>query len=129
MGARAERDGRKRAYPMKAAITLPPNTAAVLDANGRLTTVADGGATATSAGVTTLGADNSAGANDAIRGEVVAGAHKLVNSGDITIAHVGDTAYFVDADTVSISHATNTRAAAGAIIQVDDDGVWVKLGV
>ena len=54
---------------------------------------------------------------------------ELVEAGDIVAADVGTTAYFVDDSTVSKSHDTNSRPIAGKIIQVDDDGVWVELGV
>lgn len=128
MSAKAQRQGLKRAYGVKAGVVISGNTPAVLDA-GYLTTVADGGGSALSAGVTTLEVDNSAGANGEVLAEVVSGDHKFANSGDITVASVGSTAYFVDDSTVSIDHATNTRNAAGKITQVDGDGVWVETGV
>jgi len=61
--------------------------------------------------------------------EVVTGEHKFTNSGDIAVTNVGDTAYYVDDSSVSSSHNTNSRNAAGIITQVDSDGVWVKTGV
>jgi len=128
MGAIAERIGRKRAYLVKAATVLASNVPTVLDA-GYLTDVNDGAGAALSAGVTTFEIDNSAGASGDVMGEVVAGEHKFVNAGDITVANAGDTAYFVDDSTVSSSSATSTRNAAGKITQVDSDGVWVELGV
>ncbi|WP_051298678.1 hypothetical protein [Marinobacterium litorale] len=128
MGAIAERDGRKRGYPMKAGANLAANVPAVLD-SGYLTDVSDGSGSATSAGVTTFEADNSAGANGDVIAEVVSGEHKFANNGDITVANAGATAYFVDDSTVSSDSATSSRNAAGTITQVDGDGVWVALGV
>jgi len=128
MGAIAERDGRKRGYPMKAGVSLAANVPAVLD-GGYLTAVADGAGAATSAGVTTFEVDNSTGVSGELMGEVVAGEHKFANAGDITAASVGSPAYFVDESTVSADSATSSRNAAGTIVQVDGDGVWVALGV
>lgn len=128
MGVIAERDGRKRGYPMKAAVALAAGVAAVLD-GGYLTDVTDGAGAALSAGVLTFGGDNSAGANGDVVAEVVSGEHKLANAGDITVANVGDTGYFVDGSMVSGSSNTGARNAAGTIVQVDDDGVWVELGL
>ncbi len=128
MGAIAERDGRKRGYPMKAGVSLAANVPAVLD-GGYLTDVTDGSGAAISAGVTTFEVDNSTGVSGELMGEVVAGEHKFANNGDITVANAGDTAYFVDDSTVSSDSATSSRNAAGAITQVDGDGVWVALGV
>ncbi|SEQ24620.1 hypothetical protein SAMN03080615_00880 [Amphritea atlantica] len=127
MSAKAERVGRKRAYGVKAGVTLNANTPTVLDA-GYLTAVTDGSGAALSAGVTTFEVDNSAGSNGSIIAEVVSGEHKFTNSGDIAVTDVGATAYFVNDSTLSIDHATNTLNAAGKIIQVDGDGVWVALG-
>nr|WP_067289880.1 hypothetical protein [Marinobacterium profundum] len=127
MGAIAERLGRKRAYPVKAATVLSQNEPALL-ASGYLTPVSGG--TGTSVGVTTLGADNSTGANGDVRAEVVTGEHKFVNNAaDITVSMVGATAYWVDASTVSSSDDTASRPAAGKITQVDSDGVWIDIGV
>lgn len=128
MSAIAERDGRKRGYPVKAGVVLASNTPAVLDA-GFLTTVTDGGGSAKSAGVTSFGVDNNIGGNGDVTAEVVTGEHKFANSGDITNAHVGDLAYYVSDTSVSISHATNSRNVAGIITQVDSGGVWVETGV
>lgn len=128
MGAIAERDGRKRGYPMKAGANLAANVPAVLDA-GYLTAVTDGSGSATSAGVTTFEVDNSTGVSGELMGEVVVGEHKFANNGDITVANVGATSYFVDDSTVSSDSNTSARNAAGTITQVDGDGVWIALGV
>jgi hypothetical protein len=126
MSALAEREGRKRAYPVKAGAVINPNTPTVL-VGGYLTTVDV--LTGIAAGVTTFEVDNSLGADGAARAEVVTGEHKFSNAGDITVASVGQTAYFVTDGQVSISDDTATRNTAGKITQVDVNGVWVSVGV
>ncbi|MEE2025034.1 hypothetical protein [Alkalimonas mucilaginosa] len=122
----AKRIGVKRAYPVAAATSLHVNTIAVLAA-GLAIPLAQAAGTELSAGVVTF-AVNNPGAAGAVRVEVEAGEHKFTTT-DIVAADVGATAYFVDDRTVSKSHDTNSRPIAGKIIQVDDDGVWVELGV
>lgn len=122
----AKRYGAKRAYPMAAATSLHVNTVAVLAA-GLAIGLADAAGTEKCAGVVTF-ATNNPGVAGAVRVEVEAGEHKFATS-DIVAADVGTSAYFVDDHTVSKSHDTNSRPIAGKIIQVDDDGVWVELGV
>ncbi len=46
----------------------------------------------------------------------------------ITLADVGRPAFIVDDETVARTSAAHTRAPAGRITQVDDDGVWVAVG-
>lgn len=122
MGVIAHRTGRKRAYPLAAGVYLPSGEPALL-ANGYLTTVA--GATGTCVGVATRHADNSSGAQGERSAEVSADEHKFQNAGDITLTHVGATAYLVDASTLSIDSNSSARPAAGTIVQVDSDGVWL----
>ena len=83
------------------------------------------------AGVATLPADNEHGAAGAIRAEVEAGEHKFKNGGDVTVASVGATAYMADAHSVVLDAGTapTLKPVAGTIVQVDDDGVWVRIGV
>lgn len=122
----AKRIGVKRAYPVAASTSLHVNKIAVLAAGLAIPLAAATG-TELSAGVVTF-AVNNPGAAGAVRVEVEAGEHKFASS-DIVAADVGATAYFVDDRTVSKSHDTNSRPIAGKITQVDDDGVWVELGV
>lgn len=127
MGAIAKRIGRNRAYPVAADTVLKSGEPVLVNSSGYLVSVA--GNSGKSAGVITLMADNSGGANGAFHAEVAAGEHKFANAGDITIAHVGAAAYFVDADTLSNNDSSGSRMTAGKIIQVDSDGVWVELGI
>ncbi len=48
---------------------------------------------------------------------------------EIAQADVGTTCYIVDDQTVAKTNGTNTRSAAGTVIAVDANGVWVKTGL
>lgn len=73
--------------------------------------------------------DNSAGADGAktilVRRKA---AFKWENHGTDTItqALLGKTCYVVDDQTVAATAATSTRSAAGKVIGVESDGVWVE---
>lgn len=55
-------------------------------------------------------------------------AFKWKNSGADAIvqADLGKTCYVVDDETVAKTNGTNTRSAAGKVIKIDSDGVWVQ---
>lgn len=55
-------------------------------------------------------------------------AFKWKNSGTdaVTQAELGKTCYIVDDETVAKTSGTNTRSAAGIVVGVDSDGVWVQ---
>lgn len=126
----AKRTGVKRAYPVAAATVIAPGLAYALVA-GYLTALAPAATAAKVAGVATLPADNEHGAAGAVRAEVEVGEHKFKNGGDITVASVGVTAYMADAHSVVLDAGTapTLKPVAGTIVQVDDDGVWVRIGV
>lgn len=46
---------------------------------------------------------------------------------EITLADLGGQAFALDGDTVAKTSATNTRAIAGIIFDVDASGVWVTI--
>jgi hypothetical protein len=74
--------------------------------------------------------DNTAGADGDLTVETRKGTFRFANSaaGDaITQADIGKTAYVVDDQTVAKTNGTNTRSAAGTIMDVDAVGVWVKI--
>lgn len=49
------------------------------------------------------------------------------SSGDpIDQSHLGQTAYIEDDETVAATDGTGSRSAAGTIVQVESDGVWVQ---
>ena len=47
-------------------------------------------------------------------------------SDPITQADLFKTAYIVDDETVAKTNGTNTRSAAGKIVGIDSDGVWIE---
>jgi len=129
----ADRDTTSResvifSYPVAAAKKIYAGSLVVLDASGN----AEPGTTAT--GKVAIGRarefiDNSAGAAADLNVEVEQGTFRWGNSsaGDaITKAEIGDTCYIVDDQTVAKTDGTGTRSAAGKIVDVDSDGVWVK---
>ena len=44
----------------------------------------------------------------------------------VTQADLGKTCYIVDDQTVAKTNGTNTRSAAGKVLGVESDGVWVE---
>lgn len=71
--------------------------------------------------------DNTGGANGAaqilVRRQA---AFKWANDGSITQAHLGKTAYIVDDQTLAATDGTGTRSAAGRILGIESDGVWIE---
>jgi hypothetical protein len=71
--------------------------------------------------------DNRGGAAGADQIEIRHGkAFCWANDGTITQAHLFKTAYIVDDETVAAGDASGTRSAAGRIIGIDTNGVWVE---
>ena len=125
------RNGTSYSYPMTAAVTAFAGGIAVLDAAGncRPGHVA---ATLTAVGRFAEHADNSAGAAAAKSVIVEPGIFRWQNSsaGDlITKADIGALCYIVDDQTVAKTDATAARSAAGRVVDVDAQGVWVKIGI
>lgn len=122
------RSGDIREPGVKGATKIYAGALACVDATG----LAVPGSTATT--LKALGraehrADNSAGADGAIRVRIRAGIFRFDNSAAadaIAVSDIGGTAYIVDDHTVAKTNGTNTRSAAGIIFDVDADGVWVK---
>ena len=76
-------------------------------------------------------ANNTGGANGAKKARIKPGVFRFANSaaGDlIAAADIGNDCYIVDDQTVAKTSATNTRSIAGKIVNVDAQGVWVKVG-
>lgn len=86
----------------------------------------------TAVGLTYLGraeesVDNSGGADGAATVPVRRlNAFKWGNDGSITQAHQGKTAYIVDDQTLAATDGTGTRSAAGRIVGIESDGVWIE---
>ncbi|WP_027366940.1 hypothetical protein [Desulfocurvibacter africanus] len=121
-------DGELVSAPVAASTKCYAGGIAVANANG----YAAPGSTAT--GLTYLGrfeetVDNSSGQNG---GKVIQirrkKAFKWKNSGTdaVTQASLGKTCYIVDDETVAATNGTNTRSAAGIVVGIDSDGVWVQ---
>jgi hypothetical protein len=71
--------------------------------------------------------DNRGGAAGAKQVEIRHGkAFQWENDGTITQAHLFKPAYIVDDETVAAADAGGTRSAAGRIVGIDADGVWVE---
>jgi len=123
------RDGDLVAHPVKASSLIYAGALVALDAAGW----AQPGATATglaAAGRAEERADNSAGANGDLDVTVRRGVFRWANAaGDaVDRSHIGGTAYIVDDQTVSATDGGGAQSAAGQIIDVDSDGVWVDMG-
>jgi len=119
------RDGERYSHPVAATAKIYAGSLVVLNATG----YAAPGSTATgliAAGRAEAQVDNSAGADGALSVEVSTGVFRFVNEGDITRAHIGDSAYITDDQTVTA--VTTGRSVAGTITDVDASGVWVKIG-
>lgn len=123
-------DGVEFAYDVDAAKKIYAGTIVALDtADGNR---AKPGATATTliaVGIAQEQADNSAGADAAIKVKVRRGVFRLGNSsaGDaITLADIGADCYIVDDQTVAKTSGSSTRSIAGKVVNVDSDGVWVR---
>jgi len=117
--------------PVAASQTVFAGSIVMLNASGYLTP----GATATGqvcAGRALQQIDNSAGANGDFDCMVESGVFSFANSAAadlITIAEVGDTCYIVDDQTVAKTDGTGTRSAAGKVVAIDSEGVWVRMGL
>lgn len=122
------KDGELVSLPVAAAKKIYAGALVAADASGYVTPGAVA-ATLTYLGRAEGLADNSAGANGAINVMVRRKkAFKFANlAGDlVTQADLGKVCYIADDQTVAKTSATSTRSAAGKVIAVDADGVWVE---
>ncbi len=71
--------------------------------------------------------DNTAGADGAVSVKVHRNrAFKWANDGTVTQARLLKQAYIVDDATVAAADGTGTRSAAGLVVGIDSDGVWIE---
>lgn len=118
-------------HPVLASTNIFAGALVVLNAAG----FAIPGATATgliAVGRAEAGADNSNGANSAINAKVRSGVFRFENSAaadEITRAEIGDDCYIVDDQTVAKTDGGSTRSVAGKVVQVESQGVWVRIGL
>lgn len=116
-------------------ISIPVAAGAVIYAGALIVTNAAGFAapgsvatTLTYAGRADQAIDNTGGANGDKTVTVRRGvAFKFLNSGadPVTQASQGKVCYVVDDQTVAATNGAATRSAAGVVIGLDSDGVWV----
>ncbi|MBN57794.1 MAG: hypothetical protein CMI04_08860 [Oceanospirillaceae bacterium] len=114
--------------PMAAGATIYAGAMVVANASG----FAAPGTTAT--GLTYLGRAESAENNiDGSDGDIVMQvrrgcAFQFKNDGSdpVTQASLGKACYIVDDETVAATNGSSTRSAAGTVIAVGADGVWVE---
>lgn len=124
------REGDDFVYPMAASITIFAGSLVMLNASGDATK----GAVAT--GQIAVGRAEHRATNGAVAGaetiRVRPGVYRWRNSaaGDaITKAHIGDTVFIADDDQVALTNGSSTRSAAGVVVDVDAQGVWVRTGI
>jgi hypothetical protein len=75
--------------------------------------------------------DNTGGANGAVSVRVARGVFAFANSSGadaITTTSIGTLCYMVDDQTIAKTDGGATRSVAGKVFDVDDLGVWVKVG-
>ncbi len=122
----AKRYGTKRAYGIKANVSLLPHVPVFLAA-GLAVDFAVAVPSDRFVGTSVLGEDATGHPDNALSVEVDIAETKFANSGDISVTHIGTPAYFVDEQTLSTNNNGDTRIQSGTITQVDEDGVWVKV--
>lgn len=123
------RDGVQFSDPLAADTKIFAGALVCLDASGN----AVPGATSTTLkarGVAQEQVDNTGGSAGDLTIESRRGVFQFANSAStdqITRADIGSDCYIVDDQTVAKTSATNTRSVAGAIRDVDSNGVWVEI--
>lgn len=120
-------EGRQSNPPMKGATTIHQGGLVVMD-----TGLAVPGRTAT--GLIAIGVAQqtvvNSGADGAKKVPTERGCFKFANLGAdaVTAADIGKDCYIVDDQTVAKTSGTNTRSIAGKVIEVEADGVFVRVG-
>lgn len=119
-------------------ISVSVNGGAILYAGGLISLLSDG--TAVPAGTASSGRaigvapetyDNSAGADGAVVGNAETGTFRFKNSTSsdlIAKADIGEDCYIVSDEQVAKTDNSAARAKAGVIVDVDAQGVWVRVG-
>lgn len=131
------REGVTFTDPIAADTRIWKGSLTCLDASGNLIP----GQTATgltARGVCTGGSDsvgdanNTGGAAGDQTGNSRPGCYPFKNSAStdqITRAEIGDDCYIVDDETVAKTSGSSTRSIAGKVVDIDNYGVWVSVGV
>lgn len=120
------RDGSDLSDPVAAGAVIHAGALIVLDSAGNATpaTTATG---LIARGRASESIDNSAGAAGDAQVIIGRGHFKYVNDGSIDRTHIGATVYIVDDQTLSATDGTGTRSAAGKLLDIESDGVWVEI--
>jgi hypothetical protein len=124
------RDGVQFGDPVAAGAVIYAGALYALNATGFAVPAGTAGA-GIARGVAEARADNTGGADGDISVAGRAGVFRFDNSAStdlIARADIGATAYVVDDDTVAKTDNSGARKAAGTIVDVDDVGVWVRVG-
>jgi hypothetical protein len=124
------RTGESFRDPVAASVTIFAGSLVCLDASGN----AVPGATATTLiarGRAEEQVDNASGSAGDKTVNVRPGVFRFANHGGDAIdrADIGGTAWIVDDKTVAATDGSSSRSAAGVIVDLDADGVWVRVGV
>ncbi len=126
-----ERLGLDFVDPVAAGAKIFAGALVVLDAAGNAAPAA------TATGLTARGVaqeqvDNSGGGAGDLTVRTRAGIFPFANDGSVSRADIGGTAWIVDDQTVANNDgdtgAGPTRSVAGTIVDVNADGVWVRIG-
>lgn len=125
-----ERDGRRVHDLLAASTTIYAGTMYMLDASGNaVPAVAQSGATTLTVRAVALKRASTAAGDEGVAGGI--GVYQFENSAssdEITREEIGATCYAVDDNTVAKTSDSSKRPAAGVIFDVDDAGVWVRIG-
>lgn len=124
-----ERSGVDFEYPVAADTLIHAGALVALDAGAAIPGATDTGLVAV--GRADARADNTGGAAGDVAVKVRRGVFRFANSAsadEIALADVGSTAFIVDDQTVAKTDGSSSRSAAGEIVDVDDVGVWVRVG-
>ena len=120
-----EREGEILVLPMAASATIFAGSLVVINATGY---AAPGSTAATlrAAGRAEEYRVNSGGDGEATI-KVRRGTFKFANAEADPVKALLSTCYIVDDQTVAATNGTNTRSAAGKVLEIETDGVWVEI--
>ena len=117
-------------FPVDAGKNIHAGALVVIDTADNLAKPGVTATTGRSVGVADAAADNTNGADGAVKVRVRRGCFRFANSSAADLIDLGDVGldcYIVDDQTVAKTNGTNTRSVAGKVRDVDADGVWVEI--
>lgn len=126
-----KRDGKRVGDPVAADTTIFAGALYALNATGNAVPAGTVGAGPARA-VAVKRADNTDGDAGDIRVDGERGVFAFANSegaDEIERDHIGQVAWIVDDETVALTDDDAARQAAGLIVDVDEYGVWVEVGI